>query len=670
MHGRTRIVSIVDDKTYTIVTRGSPVQEVSVRGDDGREIRNNLLPSDIRAIKKDPFATALITLLAADVPVTLGQVQALVDFEGGRVHLNTQGEGWMTALMHACHHAPHIIPFLTQSDTSLVDSEGWTALRWALESGNAEDLVAHFPSLLPPNSQDIHGRTLLMRAVINENVSAARALASITGIDPTLVDKTNGHSVVTFIMEKIKEGARFHSADLVNVMVAIAHIPGVLRPDIMTNNRTLLMWAIIYENWTILEQVLRMPNLTVNHQEPQNGFTVLMLACMRKDFAECLELVQRLIQLPGILPNVTNNLGQTALMVACRYGASERVIQALRSMPGIDPNIRDRNGATALRFRYVRDWGSLAELANFEGIDPNVQDRYGMTVLMLDPDSENYRNIHPIDNLLATFTDIDRNIRDNLGLTALAHFANLSVLDATAGVQALMKWRCDASIATDDGYTPLSILIHHGNVNGLRVLFRSNQPLGIMSVHDWVNQDYGRVPSLSLMIALRQCIKGRIADVNDDIGRYYANYREEQDLLRQIDTMAHQLSTAMSSLTNSKMDDIVSQLQEMKSQVLFSRRHLATAYPRYPNSIPTCPIARLGDYDLHSCFISTNCSTCCIWKIRMRATPIGNSVECACCWRCFHPCTQTSISRTAIRKVCCSDYRNSSVFHIFWRRVT
>lgn len=82
-------------------------------------------------------------------------------------------------------------------------------------------------------------------------------------------------------------------------------------------------------------------------------------------------------------PNMTNETGMTALILAARNGDTS-VVLLLMSDPRVDVNLSDENGMTAL---YFASWKGHSEIVSILLANPNVhrnlRDRWGITPLMI-----------------------------------------------------------------------------------------------------------------------------------------------------------------------------------------------------------------------------------------------------------------------------------------------
>jgi hypothetical protein len=108
---------------------------------------------------------------------------------------------------------------------------------------------------------------------------------------------------------------------------------------------------------------------------------------------------------------------------------------------------------------------------------------------------------------------------------------------------------CDTSTVTKDGQTLLTILIRNDNVDGLKALIRSNQPMGPFSVGHWVLPPFkkGRVRvSPEMITTLHDYLQVQMSE-NKDIRDHDANHHKEFYLLDEIDHLSRVLTASMMS---------------------------------------------------------------------------------------------------------------------------
>ncbi|RXW11545.1 hypothetical protein EST38_g14309 [Candolleomyces aberdarensis] len=103
--------------------------------------------------------------------------------------------------------------------------------------------------------------------------------------------------------------------------------------------RTALLWASLYGQHSIVQLLLLIPNVDLNHKD-KDGNTALMLAA-ESGFEEVVR--ELLAQSPGIKMNVRNRNGDTALSLAVWYGY-EGIIRLLLARNDVDVSVLDGPG--------------------------------------------------------------------------------------------------------------------------------------------------------------------------------------------------------------------------------------------------------------------------------------------------------------------------------------
>lgn len=152
-------------------------------------------------------------------------------------------------------------------------------------------------------------------------------------------------------------------------------------------------------------------NVDPNAQN-KKGLTALMIAAYHNDE----EMIELLLQVPGINVNTKNQKGDTALIFAANCG-SEDTVNLLLQVPGIDINAQNQYGDTVLIYAVAHHGReNIAELLlQVPGIDINAQNAIGKTALMVAVQADNENIV----NLLLQTPGININAQDKAGRTAL-----------------------------------------------------------------------------------------------------------------------------------------------------------------------------------------------------------------------------------------------------------
>jgi ankyrin repeat protein len=107
--------------------------------------------------------------------------------------------------------------------------------------------------------------------------------------------------------------------------------------------------------------------------------TALVFAAERN----CIEIVDRLLQVPGINVNNKDNWNYTALIVASFNDNNQEIINRLLQVPNINVNSKDFTGRTALMIASTKDNQEIVtRLLQFPGINVNDIDSRGRTAAM------------------------------------------------------------------------------------------------------------------------------------------------------------------------------------------------------------------------------------------------------------------------------------------------
>ena len=154
-------------------------------------------------------------------------------------------------------------------------------------------------------------------------------------------------------------------------------------PDVLgSRGRTPLHWAALRQQPAAVAALLRLgAGRSANVRDATGGCTPLMYAV--QDPNE--ESVGALCAAPGLLVNLTNQQGNTALHLAveCSIGAGTAIVQRLLAA-GVDPALLDGSGQSAVHKAAARGEAAiLACLCSAPGARPNQCSRAGHPALAL-----------------------------------------------------------------------------------------------------------------------------------------------------------------------------------------------------------------------------------------------------------------------------------------------
>jgi len=124
-----------------------------------------------------------------------------------------------------------------------------------------------------------------------------------------------------------------------------------------------------------------------------------------------IRLVRRLLD-SGVYPNIQDNSGDTAILLASHEGYTDIVELLLNN--GANPNSRDTDGNTALMFASLNGYIEIVELLLNSGANIHNQDNFGGTALI---GASINGHIEIMELLLNSGADI--NSKDQYDMTAL-----------------------------------------------------------------------------------------------------------------------------------------------------------------------------------------------------------------------------------------------------------
>lgn len=210
----------------------------------------------------------------------------------------------------------------------------------------------------------------------------------------------------------------------------------------------------------------------------KNGDTALMWATTgrnRINNAGNTEIVELLLNAKAD-PNIQDLSGNTALILAAKYGKTETVELLLNN--GANPNIK-RFKQNMVTFRSQDDWTALMEAAQAgrkeivelllnAKADANIQSQYGSTALILTSDLDTIR--------LLLKAGADPNILNKKGVGVLNDAAYYGRTDI---VKELIDVNADLNIKNLLGVTPLDLAAGQGHKEIVELLINAKADLNI-----------------------------------------------------------------------------------------------------------------------------------------------------------------------------------------------
>ena len=223
-------------------------------------------------------------------------------------------------------------------------------------------------------------------------------------------------------------------------------------------NRTILMLAASNGFDNAIAHLLQGPGILVNLQDTQ-GYTALALAAANKRTAVVKKLLE---ESEGIDINIINDIGATALMIAAEHGSDEIVIQLLTHHA--NSQIEDLDGNTAIWLATTQGHNSVVRSMLDHGVDIHCKDKSGRTLLhnacvspALEPEV--------VGTLVKKGADL--NARSKNGVTPLHDASRLGNLPV---VNKLLELGADHLIKDSSGRTPLLVAWQHGESGIVKLL--------------------------------------------------------------------------------------------------------------------------------------------------------------------------------------------------------
>ena len=166
--------------------------------------------------------------------------------------------------------------------------------------------------------------------------------------------------------------------------------------------------------------------------------------------------------------------GKTALHLVCREGLVRCVDRLLQE--GADGNAQDDDGLTPLMEAICNEhYDLVATLVKAPGLAIDLTDNSGFTALHKALKQGYYSHEATLDLLLAAGADVNKKLRQ--GRTFLMDFAFIA-----GKVRWLLEGNADPSVVTTDGETALGNAIHWSNLEGVKMLLRTNVSMGILEM--------------------------------------------------------------------------------------------------------------------------------------------------------------------------------------------
>lgn len=170
------------------------------------------------------------------------------------------------------------------------------------------------------------------------------------------------------------------------------------------------------EETNIIEQTekkappfLKQPSTALTNSVPSSRDSLLLEAASRGDVEQGEQLLRT-----GLTPDVADESGWTALMMATLYGRAPMVELLLKK--GADVNLQNATGGTALMMAAIQGQNEILQLLLDRGANVNVQDTQGWTALMYAARSGHTPTVQV---LLSSGAEVD--VKNAEGQTALMY---------------------------------------------------------------------------------------------------------------------------------------------------------------------------------------------------------------------------------------------------------
>ncbi|MBA3954066.1 ankyrin repeat domain-containing protein [Candidatus Dependentiae bacterium] len=191
------------------------------------------------------------------------------------------------------------------------------------------------------------------------------------------------------------------------------------------------------------------------------GGTFPLLAASEKGHTDMVEL---LLNVPGVNPNAQDKAGQTALIYACNLGHNSIVKLLIEKKANL--NLQDKLGFSPLIVAIEKGFIPIVAVLVAAGANLNVQNDIGITALWLAA----YKGYTEIVELLLNPSSVDSNTPDQHGDKALT---KACVFDHNNTVKLLLARKANPNLSDKFGNTPLMIASDKGLMPIAKVLLEA-----------------------------------------------------------------------------------------------------------------------------------------------------------------------------------------------------
>ena len=237
---------------------------------------------------------------------------------------------------------------------------------------------------LDVNAVDGRGDTAFHYAAYYGHVEIAKLLLTVPGVDLTIIDvfgrtavqaaEARGHNRIAAMIAN----GFFFAARENNLALVMELLDKGVGIDLRSVEGDTILHVAVNEGHTgMVEALLKVPGLDVNGVD-EDGNTALHLAAK---WGANQKVVEILLDAPSIAVNATNKDCDTALHCATMYG-HVNIAEMLLKVDGLDVNAVDAKGRTALHWATLYGHVNIAEmLLKAHGVEVNAVDADGGTAL-------------------------------------------------------------------------------------------------------------------------------------------------------------------------------------------------------------------------------------------------------------------------------------------------
>ena len=245
-------------------------------------------------------------------------------------------------------------------------------------------------------------------------------------------------------------------------------------PSVHTSSgRTALMYSAQSDRCSNIVRCLLEAGAVVNAQD-KIGWSALAIGCK----SGCYRLVELLIQY-GADVQLSTIHQYTPLMVACEH-RHENIAALLLNHSLADPNLQDEIGFTALMIACQQQLTQTVSLLLSSGADPNLQNNCGQTALMISCVTWGSLELDNSVPLLLVSAGADPNTQDKHGSTALMIAVHHEYI---SGVRILLNTQAHVNIQNTHGYTALRYSAFTGNLTITELLLSAGANSSLVNIH-------------------------------------------------------------------------------------------------------------------------------------------------------------------------------------------